>query len=191
MLIHRIDISFSLSKNTKSKLNKCKNKLAALNAQFLWVDNKEHDKYWELMKNFHQIRWNKLHKDGAFNHQKFSDFHKKFRENNYNNIKISTVIVNNSPIAINYYIYSDDILYFYQSGWDEGNYSKTSPGFALHIWSMENNNYKFYDYMMGSSKNSYKSKLGCNHTKKMYKITVVRNKLKVLFVRFIHKLVYK
>lgn len=177
-----------LSKNTKSKLNKCKNKLTTLNAQYIWVEEHEYDKFWSLMENFHQKRWNKLNKNGAFNHPKFSLFHENFRHENSNAIKISAVVVNSVPIAINYYICSDNVLYFYQSGWDEDNYANASPGFALHIWSMSNNSYSLYDYMKGEENNSYKSKLGCNNNIKMHNILLIRSPLKALLAKIVDKI---
>jgi hypothetical protein len=179
-----------LSKNNKSKFNKCINKLTALNASFIWVEKEDFTAYWELMKQFHQVRWSKLGKTGAFSHAKFSDFHNNFRESNQEDIRISAVVVNNKPIAIHYYFSSNDTLYFYQSGWDEENYAMVSPGFALHLWSMNNCSETFYDFMMGSIHNSYKAKLGCNHKSKMYNVTLVRNKLKCLLAKFINKLKY-
>lgn len=177
-----------LSKNNRSKLNKCKNKLTALNASFIWVKKEDFATYWGLMKQFHQTRWSKLGKTGAFCHDEFSEFHNDFRENNQEDIKISAVLVNNKPIAIHYYFASNDTLYFYQSGWDEENYAIVSPGFALHIWSMNNCPETFYDLMMGSIHNSYKAKLGCNHNSKMYNVVLVRNKLKHVLAKLINKL---
>lgn len=177
----------ALSKNYKSKLNKCKNKLTALNAKYIWVQEKDYDNYWEVMKKFHQKRWTKLGKKGAFSHTKFSRFHNEFRKKHNQNIKISAVIVNNTPIAIHYYFISDNTLCFYQSGWDEEKYANTSPSFALHIWCMNNSNEIFYDLMMGNPKNSYKAKLGCNRISKMYNILLIRNKLKIRLTKLINK----
>jgi len=177
-----------LSKNNKSKLNKCKNKLTALNAKYTWVDTEEYNNYWALMKNFHQKRWERLGKTGAFCHNKFSEFHNEFRKANKEQVKVAAVIVNNTPIAIHYYFSLNDTLYFYQSGWDEENYYKASPGFALHVWCMNNSSEKYYDFMMGSTHNSYKAKLGCNHNRKMYNVTLVRNQLKYFLTRLIQKL---
>jgi len=172
-----------LSKNTKSKLNKCKNKLDAINAEYIWVQESKYDKYWQLMKEFHQNRWQALNKKGAFHHTLFSDFHNTFRLKNTHSIRISAILVNNVPIAINYYIYSNHNLYFYQSGWDEVKYAKASPGFALHMWSMNNLDYHLYDFMRGSAHTSYKNKLGCNHNINMYNIVLIKNKFKLLLVK--------
>jgi hypothetical protein len=177
-----------LSKNNKSKLNKAINKLNLLRAQYVWVEEENYDNYWELMKEFHQIRWRNKNKKGAFFHAKFSQFHKKFRNENISNIKISAVIADNRPIAINYYYYSNKTLYFYQSGWDETNYAKVSPGFALHIWSMKNSDGALYDFMKGDATNSYKAKLGCNHNSEMYNITLKKSKYKIILSKFIKKL---
>lgn len=176
-----------LSKNNRSKLNKCKNKLTALNADFIWVKEEDFTLYWELMKQLHQARWHKLGKTGAFCHDKFSEFHNTFREDNRKKIKMSAVIVNNRPIAIHYYFTFNDTLYFYQSGWDEENYTMVSPGFVLHIWTMNNCSETLYDFMMGNTNNSYKAKLGCNHNRKMYSFTLIRNDLKHLLARLINK----
>jgi len=178
----------TLSKNAKSKLNKCKNKLAALNAKFIWVDTKDYDAYWLMMKKFHQLRWAKLGKSGAFCHEKFSQFHADFRKTNTNKIKISAVLVENTPIAIHYYFINNNTLYFYQSGWDETHYANVSPGFALHVWSMNNNPVVLYDFMMGDTHNSYKAKLGCNQNSKMYHVAFVRNKIKYTLAKLMNKL---
>lgn len=182
-----IDTTPSLSKNNKSKLNKSKNKLTDLNAEYLWVKKEKYDEYWELLKQFHQTRWNKLGKKGAFFHTNFSKFHNDFRKKNTQYIKMSAVLVNNTPIAIHYYFSFNNILYFYQSGWDEDNYANTSPGFTLHVWSMNNCTETYYDFMMGSLHNSYKAKLGCNHNSKIYNITLVKNKLKIMLNNVLFK----
>lgn len=179
-----------LSKNNKSKLNKCKNKLTALNAEYIWVKEEDYDYYWRLMKDLHQTRWTKLGKTGAFNNPKFSQFHNNFRKNQIQNVKISAVVANNTPIAIHYYFSANNTLYFYQSGWDEEKYANTSPGFALHLWSMKNSPVAFYDLMMGSSHNSYKAKLGCNSNQKMNNICLIKNKLKVSLNRMMNIIIY-
>ena len=178
----------TLSKNTKSKLNKCKNKLAALNAEFIWVDTKDYDTYWQMMKKFHQLRWTKLGKNGAFCHEKFSQFHTDYRKINVDKIKISAVLVENTPIAIHYYFINNNTLYFYQSGWDETHYANVSPSFALHVWCMNNNPVVLYDFMMGNTHNSYKAKLGCNQNSKMYHVAFVRNNIKYTLAKLINKL---
>lgn len=180
-----------LSKNNKSKLNKCNNKLAALNAKCIWVNEDEYQNYWDLMSHYHQKRWTKLNKDGAFSHKKFKQFHYQYRKSHPQHIRMSAVVINKVAIAIHYYFIFNNTLYFYQSGWDEENYANVSPGFALHIWSMKNNQQKNYDFMMGNANNSYKAKLGCNRNNKMYNILLVRSKIKIIFKKLINKLMLK
>lgn len=89
-----------LSKNNYSSWRKSQNKLKHVNASFSWVPFDETLKYWNKMKHLHQNRWNKNGKMGAFFHDQFSQFHLLCAK--HNNIRISTIEINNTPIAINY-----------------------------------------------------------------------------------------
>jgi len=162
------DPKIFLSKNNFSSWRKSKNKLQHLDAKFSWVPFNKTLYYWNRMKELHQKRWNKNDKQGAFLHEKFSQFHLQCV--NENNIRISIIEVNNSPIAINYYYVANNTLYFYQSGWNVEGYANMSPGFALHVWSIQNNPFGQYDFMMGKKNTSYKNKFGCNIISNMYNI---------------------
>ena len=72
--------------------------------------------------------------------------------------------------AINYYYKANNTLYFYQCGWNIDEYANFSPGFALHVWSIQNSPCMQYDFMMGKKNNSYKNKFGCNIIDNMYNI---------------------
>lgn len=157
-----------LSKNNRSKWNKCLNKLIALNAKIIWVPPQDYQLYWGKMKELHQQRWHKKQKLGAFVHNDFTTFHQKC--STPDNVKISAIKIDNIPIAINYYYCHDNVMYFYQCGWDEENHANISPGFSLHVWSILNNPMKKYDFMMGSLNDSYKSKFVCNTVNKMYNV---------------------
>ncbi|WP_206483086.1 GNAT family N-acetyltransferase [Thalassotalea sp. G2M2-11] len=146
-----------LSKNNRNRYARCKNQLAKLNSKFVWIEPQDYPIYWHQMSKYHQARWQKKHLHGAFFHQDFHQFHHYFIEDK-NNIRISALLVNEVIIAVNYYLVDKNTLYFYQSGWNESSYDKLSPGFALHVWSIENNNKLFYDLMMGPISNTYKNK---------------------------------
>ncbi len=174
----------SLSKNTRSRYKRSINQLNKIDAKFHWVEPKDYDQYITLLIKYHQKLWNSRNKDGAFSHASFKDFHEQYRAKS--SIKISAITVNGTPIAINYYFYDQTSLYFYQSGWDSEQYSNFSLGLSLHLWSIENCNYKYYDFMMGEMKDSYKEKLGVQQ-QPMINMNITINRKRV----FIHKLMHK
>jgi CelD/BcsL family acetyltransferase involved in cellulose biosynthesis len=147
-----------LSKNMRSRYRRGINQLNKLDAKIDWVQKENFDKYWQIMKEFHQARWRNKNKKGAFCCDEFNRFHTEFRKESPKNIAMSAIWVNGAPIAIHYYFVDPTTLYFYQSGWDEAEYSNLSPGLILHLWSIENNIKPFYDFMMGKKQGSYKAK---------------------------------
>lgn len=177
----------SLSKNTRSRYKRSINQLNKINAIFHWVESEHHEKYIVLLIEYHQKRWNSQEKKGAFSHENFKKFHGKYRENN--SFKISAITVNGKPIAINYYFYDENSLYFYQSGWDSEHYSNFSLGLSLHLWSIENCHYKYYDFMMGETKDSYKEKFGVQQ-KPMINVNMTINTSKIFIHKLIHKLMH-
>ena len=176
-----------LSKNTRSRYNRSINQLTDINASFKWVGKNDYEHFSQILAQFHQTRWNNKGCAGAFAEEDFQSFHKSYRATNPCNIKISAIMVNNKPIAINYYLADESTLYFYQCGWDERNYANLSPGFALHLWSIEHCNFAWYDFMMGGLNDSYKAKFG---SKKISMVNnhVIINKRKYNFHRLINKL---
>lgn len=170
---------FSLSKNNRYKLNKMRKILNQRKARFFWLQEERYDEYWDIMRSFHQSRWNQKNKLGAFFNDDFSKFHSKFRA--CGKTKISVLELDGKPIAINYYLSDFTTLYFYQSGWDS-DLSKLSPGFSLHMWSIESCTEKAYDFMMGTNDKSYKNQFGCNRIEKMYRVSGHKNKyLRTIF----------
>jgi len=80
-----------------------------------------------------------------------------------------------------------DTLHFYQSGWDETKYSKLSPGFALHLWSIENSSEDKYDFMLGGINDSYKTKFRTSKDP-LYSIEINSKPIKSLFLKVLQKL---
>ena len=148
--------------------------LSQRDARFYWLEEAEFDKHWEIMKSFHQKRWNQKNKQGAFGNRDFSMFHSKFRK--HHKVRMSVLELDGEPIAINYYLFDLTTLYFYQSGWDS-NSSNLSPGFSLHMWSIDSCTESTYDFMMGANDKSYKKQYGCNRIEKMYRVSGYKNKL--------------
>jgi len=65
----------NLSKNNRSRYKRSNNQLEKMNAKFSWVPAKKFSAYWQVMKKFHQQRWqNKAHQ-GAFCELNFNLFH--------------------------------------------------------------------------------------------------------------------
>ncbi|MDO7084104.1 GNAT family N-acetyltransferase [Pseudocolwellia sp. AS88] len=175
----------SLSKNTRSRYKRSINQLNKIDATFHWVDPKDYEQYITLLIKYHQKLWHSRNKDGAFSHASFKDFHEKYRAQS--SIKISAITVNGTPIAINYYFYDQTSLYFYQSGWDSEQYSNFSLGLSLHLWSIENCHYKYYDFMMGEMKDSYKEKLGVQQ-QPMINMNITINRKRVFILKLMHKI---
>jgi hypothetical protein len=176
-----------LSKNTRSRINRCKNQLTKLDATVRWLTAEEYDDSWELLKSYHQRRWQNKGKTGAFAALEFNNFHKTLREQDNSTIAMSAVFIEEQPIAIHYYLVSDNTYHFYQSGWDEENFAKLSPGLFLHYWSITNCPKNHYDFMMGGVNNSYKAKFNAD-ARAMLSITVVKNPVKLFLSKVFNKL---
>ncbi|OUR85155.1 hypothetical protein A9Q75_00190 [Colwellia psychrerythraea] len=175
-----------LSKNMRSRYRRGLNQLEKSNAKIDWVEQSDCDHYWQLMKDLHQKRWQGKNKKGAFCSNEFNKFHAKFREKSPENVAMSAVWVNDTPIAIHYYFSDATTLYFYQSGWNETEYSHLSPGLILHLWTIENSNKQYYDFMMGKKQDSYKAKFATLQ-QPMYNIKIVFSPIKL----FIHRVLKK
>jgi hypothetical protein len=176
-----------LSKNMRSRYRRGINQLNKLDAKIDWVQKENCDKYWQIMKEFHQARWRNKNKKGAFCCAEFNTFHEAFRKVSPENIVMSAIWVNNVPIAIHYYFVDSTTLYFYQSGWNEIEYSNFSPGLILHLWSIENNTKPFYDFMMGKKKGSYKAKFATMH-QPMYNVKTILSPNKLMIYRVLKKI---
>ncbi|WP_220465501.1 GNAT family N-acetyltransferase [Colwellia sp. BRX10-3] len=173
LLAENTNYEQTLSKNNRVKWHRCRKKLENLNAQFIWVPEKNHHEFWSKLVLFHQQRWNAKGKLGAFFHQDFTNFHTRLQEEK--KTRMSAILINGIPIVINYYLNDHDTLYFYQCGWNESEYANLSPGFSLHIWSIINNPLKRYDFMMGDASDNYKESFKCNAIENMYDIIVYKN----------------
>ena len=171
----------TLSKNNRVKWRRCCKKLENLNAQFIWVSEKNYHEFWSTLILFHQQRWNAKGKLGAFSHQEFINFHNRLQK--AKKTRMSAILINGNPIVINYYLSDHDTLYFYQCGWNENEYANLSPGFSLHIWSIINNPLKRYDFMMGDASGNYKESFRCTAIENMYDIKIYKN----AFINFIYK----
>lgn len=178
-----------LSKNNRSRINRCKNQLTKLNATVRWLNLDEYNSAWALLKSYHQSRWQNKGKAGAFVAAEFNQFHKTLREKNSNTVAMSAVFIGEQPIAIHYYLVTEDAYHFYQSGWDEKNFAKLSPGLFLHYWSITNCPKKYYDFMMGGVNNSYKAKFNAD-TRAMTSITLVKNPINLFVSKVVNKLIY-
>lgn len=175
-----------LSKNTRARYKRSNNQLKKINATYHWVDEKEHERYTNLLIEYHQSLWKSRGDKGAFAHEDFKRFHETYRAKN--TIRISAIIVANKPIAINYYFFDDTTLYFYQCGWDSESYANFSLGLSLHLWSIENCPYQYYDFMMGELKGSYKEKFAALR-EPMTNIDIKVNPKKVFLDKLVQKIV--
>ncbi|MGB2741779.1 MAG: GNAT family N-acetyltransferase [Cognaticolwellia sp.] len=163
-----------LSKNTRSRYKRSQNQLRKIEAKFSWVPEENYENHLIVLAKFHQKRWGNKGKKGAFSHPNFIKFHHRLRKiNNAASLKISAIVINGNPVAINYYLSDEHTLHFYQCGWDEANYSNFSLGLALHLWSIEQCSFKYYDFMMGGVNNSYKAKFGCQEVPMISNIVVI------------------
>jgi len=178
----------ALSRNNRQKWNKCLNQLNSVDANFYWVVEEEHHEYWQLLKQFHQTRWQLKSQLGAFHSIHFNQFHHLYQSKS--RIVISALNINNHIVAINYYLLDQDTLYFYQCGW-HSEYANYSPGFALHQWSINQNKTNRYDFMMADLKSTYKSKYGCNEVNDMYNTTQVKSQTKYLLSKVLGKFALK
>jgi hypothetical protein len=177
----------NVSKNNRARYNRSRNQLAKINANFCWVGPEDYEVCLKLLKKYHQIRWQKKGQKGAFLHPDFSEFHHTIRNNHqHENVKMSAIVIDGHPVAINYYLLDSQTLYFYQCGWDETNYANFSLGMSLHLWSIVHCEQQFYDFMMGGDNDSYKAKFGGEQVP-MANIKIDLNKGKV----FVNKVLKK
>jgi hypothetical protein len=176
-----------LTKNMRSRYKRGLNQLSKLEAKVDWVKKEDFDDYWQVMKGFHQNRWLNKDKTGAFCCDEFNLFHTEFRKQAPNSIQMSAIWVNDSPIAIHYYFVDSSSLYFYQSGWNESEHSKLSPGLILHLWRLENNNKTCYAFVMGKKQDSYKAKFS-TQDQPMYNINVTFSPIKLMLYRVLNKM---
>lgn len=177
----------SLSKNMRSRYRRGLNQLTKLDAKIDWVKKEDFEQYWQTMKNFHQQRWLGKNKPGAFCSDEFNLFHQEFRKQAPDNVVMSAIWINDIPIAIHYYLLDSSTLYFYQSGWNEQDYSQLSPGLILHLWGIEHNNKQFYDFMMGKKQDSYKAKFSPMQ-QPMYNISISFSPIKIIANRILKKI---
>lgn len=181
----------NLSKNTKKRINKNRNKLAKVHTELKWLNKKELEDYWPMMVKFHQKRWQVEGKKGAFKGREFSEFHKNIINSKQKIIPLfSVLLINNKVAAIHYYLAVGDTLHFYQSGWDSTSMARYSPGLSLHLWSIKNNPYQYYDFMMGNKLDSYKSQFGCD-LELMLNINVSIRPYKIILHQIITKIINK
>jgi CelD/BcsL family acetyltransferase involved in cellulose biosynthesis len=152
-----------------------------------WLTINELNTLWPTLIEFHQNRWQNKGEYGAFSSDNFNQFHQMLIKNQSSSVAASAVFVNNFPIAIHYYLVGDDTCHFYQSGWDEKNFSKLSPGLFLHYWSIKNCPKKYYDFMMGGVNNSYKAKFNAS-ARAMLSITLIKNPIKLFVSKIVNKL---
>ena len=176
-----------LSKNMRSRYRRGLNQIKKLDAKIGWVEKEHHDEYWQTMKEFHQERWRNKNKKGAFYSHDFNHFHNEFRKQLPENIVMSAIWVNDIPIAIHYYFADTSTLYFYQSGWNEKEYAKLSPGLLLHLWTISHNKASAYDFMMGAKHDSYKENF---HTEQssMHNVQIIYRPIKLSVIGILAKI---
>lgn len=179
----------NLSKNTRNKIRRFQNRCLKERITCRWVNTEEKENMWQLMSQFHQKRWQSKGALGAFSKPIFHIFHSLLLSSE-EQTQISVMCKGPKVIAINYYLLDKKHLYFYQSGWDDDNHSNLSPGFNLHIWSIENSEQEYYDFMMGKSEKSYKSMFNTDQNK-LYKIVLNYHPIKRLVNRVIQKIFLK
>lgn len=176
-----------LSKNNRKRHSRCQNQLAHLNSKFIWIKPCDFEVYWQKMADFHQKRWQAKQEVGAFSHQQFHQFHQTlYAKRHY--VYMSALQIEEEIIAVNYYLADDTTLYFYQSGWNETQHKKLSPGFALHIWSIENSDKNNYDFMMGQVDDSYKSKFNCEKYP-LYDVNFQFKPIKQVLLKILKKII--
>jgi hypothetical protein len=177
----------TMSKNTRSRIKRSMNQFSQLNAEIRWLTTDELKILWPTLVEFHQSRWQKKGAHGAFLSSDFNQFHQILINSHNHSVAGSAIFVNNKPIAIHYYLVDKGTYYFYQSGWDEVNYAKLSPGLYLHYWSIKNCPVINYDFMMGGLNNSYKAKFGCE-TMPMQSLILIKNRPKDIINKMINKI---
>jgi len=176
-----------VSKNTRSRIKRSNNQFNQLHAETRWLTINELNLLWSTLVEFHQSRWRRKGAHGAFLSNEFNQFHQTLIKNHKHSVAASAIFVNNKPIAIHYYLVDKDTYYFYQSGWDEVNFAKFSPGLYLHYWSIKNCPAINYDFMMGGLNNSYKAKFGCESTP-MQSLVLIKSHAKDIINKVINKI---
>ncbi|GAB1623274.1 hypothetical protein AAOGI_33240 [Agarivorans albus] len=176
-----------LSRNARSQWRRADKALAEKGAEFRWLTSSEIEQYWPSLVAFHQARWQNKGKLGAFSDQRFSQFHQQFRQQHPDSVAMSGVFIKQQPLALNFYLLEQQQLHFYQSGWDEKQFSQCSPGFALHVWSILNSKAVLYDFMMGATAQSYKAKFSCDETN-LVNLSLINSPWRIRLFKLVDKI---
>ena len=174
-------------KNSKTLL-RYEKKFKQLNGQIKSTASaNELETHWQSFIDLHQMRWQKNGKPGVFSEQKFIKFHQRFSKIALQQhfLELYVMVIDDKPIAAFYGFRNQQTISFYQGGFDQAFSPNISPGKLLHFLLIDNfkdSNIKYYDFMKGAQKDSYKAQLS-NHSEPMFNATLHRKN--------IYNLVYK
>ncbi|WP_286234350.1 GNAT family N-acetyltransferase [Thalassotalea sediminis] len=123
-------------------------------------NNHELQLAFQKLMQLHNKAWKKKGKKGAFESQKFTNFHKDYCQTilNENRLLIFTVNLKQEVLAVFYGIIDHDTLFYYQSG-IQYNKNVASVGTAMHLFATQiarKEQLSHYDLMKGDT-NSYKN----------------------------------
>ncbi len=154
-------------------------------------DENEVNKEFERLAELHSARWKARGKSGAFTSSEFVQFHKKIAKMflSKNELQLLYIKLNGKYLSILYNFCMNDVVYYYQSGFDLVQYKKLSPGVLAHTEAIKlaiDDKKYIYDFMMGQAE-SYKSAYGCN-TATMFNIIIFNKLLTSKLIYLFHKL---
>lgn len=160
--IYNSDEEQVLALRSKTTRRHAKKYLAEQTCCIEILENKDDfNDYFSLLIDEHNKHWQNKGKQGVFEQNVFTAFHREFALNTLknNDLVFAKLMQNNQFVAIFYGIIDGDTLSYYQSAVNNKSVLP-SAGVAMHMMALaiaREKNLAFYDFMKGS-KDAYKNK---------------------------------
>lgn len=150
------------SRSFISQANRKKRKFEKLGGKLINVKSQaDAIEIFNQLGKLHSARWNAVGLNGAFQDQRFLNFHRSYIKILFQNNKLSmkALTINNQVVGVIYNITYNNTCYFYQIGIDIDNFHHLSLGTILHLSEIKESilhGYEQYDFMKGNKIKSYK-----------------------------------
>jgi CelD/BcsL family acetyltransferase involved in cellulose biosynthesis len=149
----------SLSKNTRSQINRSQKLLSQLGDMKLVTAKTEQEKksFFEQISLFHQNKWRNTELGSGFDNSIFVNFHKSiiFKDINNDYSDIYALKLNDETLALLYILKTQDTWYFYLSGIDTHPDNKIKIGLLAHTLVIEQaikHDIKKYSFLAGDAR---------------------------------------
>ena len=150
------------SKSFISQANRKKRKFEKLGGKFIHANNLAGaNAMFDQLTTLHNARWSSVGLNGAFQDERFLNFHRAFIKILFQNnqLSLTALTINNQVVGVIYNIIANETCYFYQIGIEIDDFQNLSLGTILHLSEIKGSisqGYKHYDFMKGEKIKSYK-----------------------------------